>query len=170
MIWHIYSEDNSLASRGSVVFWELLIFKRRLLVHEVNTSNTKPQRETSIQNKFYLICIMGIKPVVVFFAKTKSHIDQHLCFHYKDSMSRDVRKPDFCICKNKDADQLLGNLEAVSAFVFAKRIVWYLYFLNLKFQVPCHLLWLHSPVCVGPGREPQRRVFLIRRSFSLSTS
>ena len=25
-------------------------------------------------------------------------------------MSRVVRKPDFCICENKDADQLRGNL------------------------------------------------------------
>ena len=27
-------------------------------------------------------------------------------------MSRDVGKPDFCICENKDADQLRGNREA----------------------------------------------------------
>ena len=27
-------------------------------------------------------------------------------------MSRDVRKPDFRICENKDADQLRGNREA----------------------------------------------------------
>ena len=27
-------------------------------------------------------------------------------------MSLDVRKPDFCICENKDADQLHGNREA----------------------------------------------------------
>ena len=27
-------------------------------------------------------------------------------------MSRDVRKPDFRICENKDADQLRGNHEA----------------------------------------------------------
>ena len=26
-------------------------------------------------------------------------------------MSRDVRKQDFCICENKDADQLRGNRE-----------------------------------------------------------
>ena len=26
-------------------------------------------------------------------------------------MSRDVRKPDFCICENKDADQFRGNRE-----------------------------------------------------------
>ena len=27
-------------------------------------------------------------------------------------MSRVIRKPDFCICENKDADQLRGNPEA----------------------------------------------------------
>ena len=27
-------------------------------------------------------------------------------------MSRVMRKPDFCICENKDADQLRGNREA----------------------------------------------------------
>ena len=32
-------------------------------------------------------------------------------------MSRVVRKPAFCICENKDADQLRGKL--ISAFVFA---------------------------------------------------
>ena len=29
-----------------------------------------------------------------------------------DNMSRDVRKPDFRICENKDADQLRGYREA----------------------------------------------------------
>ena len=29
-----------------------------------------------------------------------------------DKMSRVVRKPAFCICENKDADQLRGNPEA----------------------------------------------------------
>ena len=29
-----------------------------------------------------------------------------------NKMSRDVRKPDFCICENKDADQLRGDREA----------------------------------------------------------
>ena len=38
-------------------------------------------------------------------------------------LSRDVRKPDFCICKNKDADQLRGNREADQRFVFATWIV-----------------------------------------------
>ena len=35
-----------------------------------------------------------------------------------DKMSRDVRKPDFCICENKDADQLLGNHEADQRLYF----------------------------------------------------
>ena len=33
-----------------------------------------------------------------------------------------------------------------------------LFFLNLKFQASTHLLWLHSPVCVGPGWKPRRPV------------
>ena len=33
-------------------------------------------------------------------------------------MSRDVRKPDFCICENKDADQLRGNREAGQRLCF----------------------------------------------------
>ena len=34
-------------------------------------------------------------------------------------MSRVVRKLAFCICENKDADQLRGNAKLISAFVFA---------------------------------------------------
>ena len=60
-----------------------------------------------------------------------------------------MRKPTFCICENKDADQLRG-----SASVFATWIVQYLYFLNTKFQASSHLHWLHSLVCVGPGQKP----------------
>ena len=33
-------------------------------------------------------------------------------------MSRDVRKPDFCICENKDADQLRSNREADQRLCF----------------------------------------------------
>ena len=84
-----------------------------------------------------------------------------------------MRKPAFCICENKDADQLRGNREAdhtaklISVFVFATRKVQSLYFLNPKFQASGHLLWLYSPVCNGPGRKPRRPVFSERGSFSL---
>ena len=81
-----------------------------------------------------------------------------------------MRKPVICICENKDADQLRGNREAVtakliSAFVFATRLVQSLYFLNPKFQASSHRLWLYSLVCVGPGRKPQRPVFSQRGSI-----
>ena len=42
-----------------------------------------------------------------------------------------MRKPAFCICENKDADQFRGNRN--SAFVFATWIVQFLFFLNPKF-------------------------------------
>ena len=66
-----------------------------------------------------------------------------------------MRKRAFCICENKDADQLCG------AFVFATRIVQSLYILNTKFQASSHLLWLCSPIFVGYGRKPRRPVFSI---------
>ena len=48
----------------------------------------------------------------------------------------------------------------------AIRIVQFLYFLNPKFQASSHLLWLYSPVCVGPGWKPQRPVFSKRGSIA----
>ena len=78
---------------------------------------------------------------------------------YDKQLSRVVRKPAFCICKNKDTDQLAVTAKLISAFVFAKRIVQFLYFLNPKFQTSSHLMWLYSPVCVGPGQKPRRPVF-----------
>ena len=62
-----------------------------------------------------------------------------------------VRKLAFCICENKDADQLHSNLAADQPFVFATLIVQSLYFLNPKLQISSYLLWLYSPDCVGPG-------------------
>ena len=84
-------------------------------------------------------------------------------FHVQDEMSRVVRKPAFSICVNKDADQLRGNRKA-DQLVFARQIVQSLFYLNPKFQASSHLLGLYSPVCVGPGRKPQRPVFSRRGS------
>ena len=56
----------------------------------------------------------------------------------------------------------------ISAFVFATRIVQFLYYLNPKFQASSHLMWLYSPVCMGPGRKPRRPVFSQRGSYSNS--
>ena len=71
-----------------------------------------------------------------------------------------MRKPAFCICENKDADQL-RSYALIIAFVFAIRIVQSLFYLNPKFQASSHLLWLYRPVCVGPGRKPRRPVLIL---------
>ena len=61
-----------------------------------------------------------------------------------------MRKYAFLICKNKDADQLRGNCAADQR----------LFFLNPKFQASSNLLWLYSPVCVGPGLNSEDRFSL----------
>ena len=38
--------------------------------------------------------------------------------HFRNDLSRDVRKPDLCICENKDADQLRGDREADQRLCF----------------------------------------------------
>ena len=68
------------------------------------------------------------------------------------------RKPAFLICKNTVADQLHGNRAANQRLCF-HYIVQSLYFLNLKFQASCHLLWLYSRVCVGP-QTPKTRFLM----------
>ena len=84
---------------------------------------------------------------------------KHWICHTATYLSRVVRKLAFCICENKVTAQL------ISAFVFAIRIVQSLYYLNPKFQAFSHLVWLYSPVCIGPGRKPRRPVFSQRGSF-----
>ena len=75
-----------------------------------------------------------------------------------------MRKPAFCVCENKDADQLAVTAKLISAFIFATRIVQSLFLLNPKFHASSHLLWLYRTVCVGPGQKPRRPVFSERGS------
>ena len=84
-----------------------------------------------------------------------------ICFY----LSRVTIKPAFSIyAKTKGADQLV-TAQLIRAFVFTTLIVHSLYRLNQKFQATSHHLWRCSPVCVGPGRKPQRQVFSRRSSF-----
>ena len=69
-------------------------------------------------------------------------------------LSHLMGKPTICIGENKGADQLCGNRELISAFVFATRIVQFLFYLNPKFQASSSFLCLYRPVCVGPVRKP----------------
>ena len=65
-----------------------------------------------------------------------------------------MEKPTICIGENQGADQLRSTAILISAFIFASRIVQFLYFLNPKFPASNDLLLLYSPVCVRPGRNP----------------
>ena len=59
-------------------------------------------------------------------------------------------KPTICIGENKDA----VTAKLISAFVFATRIVQFLFYLNPKFQASSSFLCLYRLVCVGPVRRP----------------
>ena len=69
-----------------------------------------------------------------------------------------------------DTNDWCITAKLISAFVSATRIVKSLYFLNPKFQASSHLLWLHRPVCVGPGQKPRRPVFSQGGSFDVTFS
>ena len=62
----------------------------------------------------------------------------------------------FVYAKTKTQISCTVTAQLICAFVFATWMVQSLYFLNPKFQAVSHLLWLYSPVCVGPGWKPGR--------------
>ena len=78
-----------------------------------------------------------------------------------------MRKPVSVINENKNADQLRGNRELISAFVFSTQIIQSPYFLNPRLQASSHLLWLYSLICIGPGRKTRRPVFSQRGSINI---
>ena len=80
-------------------------------------------------------------------------------------MSRVVRKPAFCICENKDADQLRGNREADQRLCFRYLDSTIHILPKSNFQASSHIQWLRSPLCVGPGRKPWRLVFSQQGSY-----
>ena len=74
-----------------------------------------------------------------------------------------MRKLAFCICKTKMriswavTAQLISavTVQLISAFVFALLIVQSIFNVHPKFSASSNLLWLYSPFCVGPGRNPE---------------
>ena len=77
-----------------------------------------------------------------------------------------MRKPAFCLCENKDADQLRSNFAADQRLFFRyidTHLLQSLDFLNPKFQASRHLPWQYSLVSVGPGRKTLKTGFLTTR-------
>ena len=56
--------------------------------------------------------------------------------------------------KTKAQISFAVTAKLISAFVFATRIVQFLFYLNPKFQASSSFLCLYRPVCVGPVRKP----------------
>ena len=86
-----------------------------------------------------------------------------------------MRKPAFCICKNKGTNQLHGNWAADQRICY-HYIVQSLFFLNPKFPASSYLQWLYNPVCVRPGWNPPppppppKKVFQLRDSYIASVT
>ena len=62
--------------------------------------------------------------------------------------NRAVRKSVFANAKKKMQISCAVSAQLISAFVFAAKVVQFLYFLNPECRAFSHLLWLYSPVCV----------------------
>ena len=71
----------------------------------------------------------------------------------------------FAYAKTKTQISFTVTVKLISAFVFATRIVQSLYFLYPKFRASSHLVWLYSPVCLGPGRKPRITRLILLNSF-----
>ena len=74
-----------------------------------------------------------------------------------------MRKPDFCICENKGADQLCGDRTTDQRLCFRyidSTIPLLSKSRNFKIFCDC-------TVCVGPGRKSRRPVFSQRDSYCL---
>ena len=74
----------------------------------------------------------------------------------------------FAYAKAKMQISFAETTKLFSAFVFATLIVHSLYFLNPKFQASSYLLWLHSPICIGPCQKPLRPVFSQQGSYFIA--
>ena len=68
-----------------------------------------------------------------------------------------MRKLDLCICEIKDADQLRGKRKADQRLCFRYTDSTIPLLPKSAISSSSHLLWLLSPVCVGPGRNPEDR-------------
>ena len=69
-------------------------------------------------------------------------------------LSQPVGKPTICIGENKGQISFAVTAKLISAFVFAPRIVQFLFYLNPKFQLSSSFLCLYRAVCVVPVRKP----------------
>ena len=80
-----------------------------------------------------------------------------MCDYEYIYMSHVMRKPEYAIVKTKEQISFAVTAKLISTFVFATRIVQFLFFLDSKFQASSLLLRLYRPVCFRPGRKSKDR-------------
>ena len=68
-----------------------------------------------------------------------------------------MRNPAFCICENKDADQLRGNREADQRLCFRYADSKIPLLPKSEISCLCHLLWLYSLVMSDLVGNPEDR-------------
>ena len=78
-----------------------------------------------------------------------------------------MRKSAFCICENKDADQLRGNREADQGLCFRYLDSKSLYFLNTKIEASSHILGGCTAWFVSDWSETPKTGFLTKRLILL---
>ena len=105
----------------------------------------------STQYNVTLFLTQNFKPLCRFCS-----CDNRLEFH----MSLVMRKPAFCICENKDAYQLYSYCAADQRLFLLHKL-----YNSSTFYASSYVLRLYSPVCVRPGRKPQRPVFSQRGAY-----
>ena len=74
-------------------------------------------------------------------------------------------KTGFLHMRKQRADPLRSNCAADQRVCFRYTDSTIPLLLNTKFQASSHLLWLYSPVFVGPGRKPRRPGFSQQGSY-----
>ena len=88
-------------------------------------------------NRLVCVCLVGIE----FFTMVMSVLSVY-------------EPPQSAYAKTKTQISFAVTGKLISAFVFATRIVQFLFYLNPKFQASSSFLCLYSLVCVGPVRKP----------------
>ena len=82
------------------------IFQSSTLIPWITVRNRADTFSNDATQVLLILSLVAIKPVV------------RVSKQVMPKLSRVVRKPDFRICKNKDADQLCGNREADQRLCF----------------------------------------------------
>ena len=112
-VWEEIKADRFTANQVKVAkCLKLIDFQENDISFSFLLSNSTYIIDHKIRQTDTCICLPLITvhiPTLTKYSDRQAHV--YVCLSAYE-MSRDGRKPDICICENKDADQLRGNREA----------------------------------------------------------